>query len=203
MLARNNRKAIALIGSLLLHMLFLSTIGLSRSWVSGRLGSEVYETMDFIERLESGSAKLPKKRLLEGRLTDVGTFEIILLDKDALQKALPKIRKLHLPELEEAIKNKPRIAPIVRAPMVKPKLLAQSKVPYPVNGDGKIGTVIVCVLVGLDGRPEYVSTAGSSGSPVLDGAAIEHCIKYRFLPAQDDKGNKVRCLVYLPVEVSP
>ena len=175
----------------------------TKDFIRSRASGEVYETMDFIEHLESSTASAPKRRLLEGRLTNVDLFEIVLADSAGLKNTLSSIKVLKLPDLAAAIKNKPKVAPIVKAPLVKPKLLNKSKAPYPVNGGGLVGNVIVCVLVGIDGRPEYVSTAGSSGSPVLDGAALEHCIKFRFTPAQDEHGNKVRCLVYIPMEVSP
>ena len=34
-----------------------------------------------------------------------------------------------------------------------------------------------------------------------DGAAIDHCINWRFNPASDARGKPVRCLIYIPVRV--
>lgn len=203
MLLKGNRMIFAFFGSVLIHIILISGFFVSKDFINLRDSGEVYESMDLIEHLEGSLDPVSKNRLISGRLTDVDLFELVIVDDSMLQKAFPQMKKLEIPDLKNVIKNKPKVAPIVRSPMVKPKLLNASAVPYPVKGEGKTGTVVVCILVGSSGRPEYVSTAASSGNPVLDGAAIEHCIGYRFLPAQDDNGNYVRCLVYIPVEVSP
>lgn len=89
--------------------------------------------------------------------------------------------------------------PVVRNPAVRPKLIRYQPVPYPPAAGGASGTVMVVILVGYDGRPEYASLAGSSGNRFLDAAAVEHCIEWQFTPARDAKGRLVRCLVYIPV----
>ena len=130
--------------------------------------------------------------------------------KRALLRLLPwnctywrKLKKIKIEEIDPSSLKKPKIAPIVREPLVKPKLLRHAPVPYPAKAGGQAGRVIVCILVGADGVPEYVSTAASSGNPFLDGAALEECIKWRFSPAQDMEGNDVRCIIYIPVDIKP
>ena len=106
-------------------------------------------------------------------------------------------QRLHQEEMKKAKKT----VPIVKNPAVKPKLIESTPVPYPSEAGGATGTVVVCMLIDFEGRPEYCSLYQSSGNRLLDAAAVEHCISWRFKPAKDAQGRTARCLVYIPVAV--
>jgi len=58
--------------------------------------------------------------------------------------------------------------------------------PYPRDAlrRGEHGTVLLRVLVGIDGLPKQVTIARSSGSPRLDRAALDAVQQWRFRPVQ-------------------
>ncbi|MDO4179096.1 MAG: energy transducer TonB [Phascolarctobacterium sp.] len=164
---------------------------------------EIYETLDNIEVAGSNDPNTSKqsKKLDLAKLAS--PMELFLGDDKSFSKFMEKVDQVDLSKLDLQLENKPKVAPIVNAPAIKPVLISSKRIPYPKYGGGVSGIVTVCVLVGTDGKPEYVSTAGSSGHPMLDGAALDASINWVFTPAKDAKGKKVRCLIYIPVEVKP
>lgn len=157
--------------------------------------NEIYETMAEIRTVDFDKEAVKTRIHNKQGYWSFTPLELYVLDDKI------KVKKIKLEEFDPSYLKKPKVAPIVREPLVRPKLLTHTPVPYPAKAGGQTGRVIVCILVGADGVPEYVSTADSSGNPFLDGAALEHCIKWRFSPAEDADGNSVRCLTYIPVDV--
>jgi periplasmic protein TonB len=75
---------------------------------------------------------------------------------------------------------------------------------YPIEAvrAGIQGTVLLRVLVDENGKPEGVAIARSSGSRVLDRAALQHVLAaWRFHPATRD-GKPVRAWAMVPVKFS-
>lgn len=194
MYSANLRISVAVIISLVLHLgiIFIGHIHGQKKFVAG----EIYETMSEIQAVNYvGESANPRKN------NNRGYWKYAPLNLYILEDGV-KIKKFKTDNFDPQTLKKPKVAPIVREPMVKPKLIKHNPVPYPAKANGHNGRVIVCVLVGVDGVPEYVSTAGSSGNPFLDGAALEECIKWRFSPAEDADGNYVRCLTYISVDIN-
>ena len=76
--------------------------------------------------------------------------------------------------------------------------------PYPADAlrEGRSGTVILEVLVGLDGRPVSVEIAQSSGQRDLDRIAVRHVLaKWRFEPAMRN-GQAVQAIGRVPIAFS-
>lgn len=73
--------------------------------------------------------------------------------------------------------------------------------PYPSEArkNGVEGNVGVRVLIDANGRVTSASVSSSSGSSLLDQAALQAVYKWRFSPARDARGNKVPCYVNIPV----
>lgn len=74
--------------------------------------------------------------------------------------------------------------------------------PYPVDAirNSLMGTVMLRVLVDVDGRPIDVRIERSSGHRVLDAAARKHVLaKWRFRPAMQD-GRTVQAIGLIPVD---
>lgn len=74
--------------------------------------------------------------------------------------------------------------------------------PYPVDAlrEGRSGTVLLQVLVGIDGRPERVTVSRSSGHRDLDRIAARHVERsWRFQPALRD-GVPVQAIGLVPIE---
>ncbi len=161
---------------------------------------DIFQTMDYIESVNQGS-EAESIEISDKIFFEDNTFEIIFCYENEIDNILPI---LNVSELNKT-KNKPEIkhkfAKIVSTPAIKPKLIKRTVIQYPAKANGSEGCVTVCILVGCDGRAEYVSTAKSSGNPFLDGAAVEECIKWKFMPARDKEGRKVRCLIYIPVDI--
>jgi protein TonB len=63
---------------------------------------------------------------------------------------------------------------------------------------GEQGRVVLRVLVNADGRPEQVELRGSSGSPRLDGAALETVRRWKFVPARQGE-RPVAAWVLVPI----
>lgn len=169
----------------------------------GETSDEIYEASDVVEGL---AEKLPEKvERKNGQRSKkyVSSITLVILDRDQVKKVDSRTRHVASQIQDEKLKKEGKSVPISKNPATKPKLVSFSPVPYPSEANGAAGTVIVCFLVSYDGRPEYASTAESSGNRFLDAAAVEHCISWRFTPARDDKGRLVRCLVYIPVTVKP
>ena len=169
----------------------------------GETSDEIYEASDVVEGL---AEKLPEKVERQNSQRSkkyVSSITLVILDRDQVKKVDTRTRHVASQIQDEKLKKEGKSVPISKNPATKPKLVSFSPVPYPSEANGAAGTVIVCFLVSYDGRPEYASTAESSGNRFLDAAAVEHCISWRFTPARDDKGRLVRCLVYIPVTVKP
>jgi protein TonB len=74
--------------------------------------------------------------------------------------------------------------------------------PYPVDAirNALTGTVMLRVLVDVDGKPIDVRIERSSGHRVLDAAARKHVLaKWRFRPAMQD-GRTVQAIGLIPVD---
>lgn len=194
MYSKRFRIAIALVCSLVCHLCLLMA-----GQIHGQhraVSDEVYETM-----LDISPADFDQEAVKSRIHNKKGFFALAPLELYLLEDTPVKLKKIKLEEIDPSTLKKPKIAPIVREPMVKPRLLSHAPIPYPAKAGGATGRVIVCILVGSNGVPEYVSTAASSGNPFLDGAALEACIQWRFIPAQDGDGNDVRCIIYIPVDI--
>ncbi len=140
----------------------------------------------------------------EGATVPMATqVELLLIDKEELPEVRGDTERVATHIREENYRKARKTIPVEKNPAVQPVLVEHSPVPYPPAAGGVVGTVTVCILVGHDGRPEYVSTAESAGNRFLDAAAVDHCISWRFRPARDAGGRVVRCLVYIPVPVRP
>jgi protein TonB len=64
---------------------------------------------------------------------------------------------------------------------------------------GESGTVLIRVMVGIDGRPDDVDVANSSGSRRLDRAAVRAVRRWRFHPARSN-GQPIEASVNVPIE---
>ena len=63
---------------------------------------------------------------------------------------------------------------------------------------GQEGTVVLRVLVTADGAAAHVALERSSGSPHLDGAALERVRNWRFRPARQGSA-QVESWVLVPI----
>lgn len=91
-----------------------------------------------------------------------------------------------------------------RRPTTAPRPIASRSPPprYPAQAlrRGEGGTVVVRVMVGADGVPTDVSVADSSGSRVLDRAALDAVRRWRFTPATGANGEPLADTVQVPIE---
>lgn len=71
--------------------------------------------------------------------------------------------------------------------------------PAAARKEGVKGTVHLKVLINVNGRAIDAQVVGSSGHSALDQSALNAIYKWRFSPAKDAKGQKVRCYVNIPV----
>lgn len=133
----------------------------------------------------------------------VSKIEFVILQQDVADKLFGRTSVIARQVDDQRARDVRKTLPVMKNPAVKPKLVKHTKIRYPAEAGGETGSVVVCFLVGYDGRPEYTSTAESSGNRFLDAAAVDGCIDWRFTPAKDSKGRLVRCLVYIPVQVEP
>ena len=201
MLKKDNYFLFALLFSCVLH---LSIIGyaMNQRNAKGIETGEIYESVEYI-----GVESTNNEGAINNSNNKVFPFNAVLdfvllesQDKDKLEpKNLEVVSIVERLTLKQAHKN----IPVDKNPAVKPKLIYSAAIPYPIRAGAAEGVVVVCILVGIDGIPEYVSTAQSSGNPLLDAAAIDNCIYWRFSPAKDGGGRRVRCLTYIPVHVRP
>ena len=84
---------------------------------------------------------------------------------------------------------------IARNPKVPPRVVSTAAPVYPqaLRDAGIGGRVVVRGVVGIDGRVESAVVVRSSGNSTLDNNAISAFYKWRFSPAKNDAGQKVRC----------
>lgn len=87
------------------------------------------------------------------------------------------------------------------APVTPPRLISRVEPIYPATErkNEVEGTTSVRLLVSADGSVESVGISNSSGSGLLDSAAVEAASQWSFVPAKDERGRAVRCYVSLPV----
>lgn len=84
---------------------------------------------------------------------------------------------------------------IARNPKVPPRVASTAAPYYPpaLRDAGIGGRVVVRGVVGIDGRVESAEIVRSSGNSTLDNNALSAFYKWRFSPAKNDAGQKVRC----------
>lgn len=197
----NKRLLLGMMLSLLLHASIFGCDYMKNILAKDFQSDEIFEVLENIEVIQDDTAKSRMDKFNRKLHIEDEFIKIIFATENDLQQ--PSLKQLGFEDLELDIKQKPKIAPIVHTPEVKPKLLSRKLVPYPAKAGGARGKVTVCILVGIDGKAEYVSTAGSSGNPIIDGVALEHAITWRFSPALDKRGRPVRCLIYIPIMLEP
>ena len=203
-LMSGSRFAIALILSCVLHGgLIVAGVFQSRLGYLGERSEDIYQVSDVVENLSGVDGEKLENQLKQKTGRYVNRMDFILLDKNTIDLAYHNTEIIASQIREDAKRQEQRTVPVSKNPALKPKLIFYDPVPYPTEAAGAVGTVIVCILVGYNGRPEYTSLAESSGNRFLDAAAVEHCIGWRFIPARDSQGRIVRCLLYVPVKVKP
>ena len=84
---------------------------------------------------------------------------------------------------------------IARNPKVPPRVASTAAPVYPqaLRDAGIGGRVVVRGVIGIDGRVESAVAVRSSGNSTLDNNALSAFYKWRFSPAKNDAGQKVRC----------
>lgn len=84
---------------------------------------------------------------------------------------------------------------IARNPKVPPRVVSTAAPVYPqaLRDAGIGGRVVVRGVIGIDGRVESAEVVHSSGNSTLDNNALSAFYKWRFSPAKNDAGQKVRC----------
>lgn len=84
---------------------------------------------------------------------------------------------------------------IARNPKVPPRVASTVAPVYPqaLRDAGIGGRVVVRGVVGIDGRVESAEVVRSSSNSILDNNALSAFYKWRFSPAKNDAGQKVRC----------
>ena len=84
---------------------------------------------------------------------------------------------------------------IARNPKVPPRVVSTAAPAYPqaLRDAGIGGRVVVRGVIGTDGRVESAEVVRSSGNSTLDNNALNAFYKWRFSPAKNDAGQKVRC----------
>lgn len=84
---------------------------------------------------------------------------------------------------------------IARNPKVPPRVASTVAPVYPqaLRDAGIGGRVAVRGIIGVDGRVESAEVVRSSGNSTLDNNALSAFYKWRFSPAKNDAGQKVRC----------
>ena len=86
-------------------------------------------------------------------------------------------------------------------PVQPPRLISRVQPDYPSSArqNSVEGTTYVRLLVSAGGDVESVSVSNSSGSGILDSAAVDAAYQWEFVPAKDERGRAVRCYVSLPI----
>lgn len=89
------------------------------------------------------------------------------------------------------------------APIFNARYLHNTKVPYPLEAKrlGIEGTVVLKVVVSPQGKAEMIEVSTSSGSAVLDAAAVTAVRDWRFLPAHRGR-QAVTEAVVVPIRFS-
>ena len=109
-----------------------------------------------------------------------------------VQSALPPPIAVSPPDTQPADEGPVLVVPASSVPaQVSPVRVMRGEQPlYPAAARrlGERGTVVVRVRVGVEGRPELVEVATSSGSTRLDQAALSAVRHWMFAPAQTAVG---------------
>ena len=84
---------------------------------------------------------------------------------------------------------------IARAPKVPARATSTTAPYYPpaLRDAGIGGRVVVRGVIGVDGRVDSAEVVRSSGNSTLDNNALNAFYKWRFSPAKNDAGQRVRC----------
>lgn len=198
------RLSICFIGSLLVHVLVLGC-----AWVVfnptifSETSADIYDAGDLSGTYLSEPVREADEKVERVARRYVSKIEFVILKQDVADKLFGRTNIIARQVDDQRAKDARKTLPVIKNPAVMPKLVKRTKIRYPAEAGGETGSVVVCLLVGYNGRPEYASTAESSGNRFLDAAALDGCIDWRFTPAKDSKGRLVRCLVYIPVLVEP
>lgn len=113
----------------------------------------------------------------------------------------------NLPAVEHAVVDSGDISgPVVTGPLPSATLeyVRATSPRYPINElrNGVQGTVMLRVLVDVDGSPVSVTVETSSGNRNLDKAALQHVLKtWRFKPAMQN-GQAVQAYGLVPIAFS-
>lgn len=93
---------------------------------------------------------------------------------------------------------------IVRQPAVPPRVTRTQAPNYPAHlkQSGVEGVSVLRLVIGTDGSVEEVVIARSSGHGDLDAAALAAARQWRFSPAKNEQGQRVRCYYQLPMRFS-
>lgn len=92
----------------------------------------------------------------------------------------------------------------IGVPATPPRILASFEPAYPVKARGSNieGTTYVKVLVDVKGKVEEAFLAASSGSSLLDTAAVKALYKWNFIAAKDAYGQPCPCYITIPIKFS-
>lgn len=82
-----------------------------------------------------------------------------------------------------------------------PKIIKHKtpRYPFAAKRDGIEGVTRVKILIDSAGKVEDIIIAESSGSKLLDDAAIKAVKKWRFIPAKNKAGHVIRCYASMPI----
>ncbi len=114
-------------------------------------------------------------------------------DKPRLVEAAPAP---HAPEVAAA--HPAPVATALRDPKPIPGQSPAPRYPAAALRRGESGTVTVRAEIGVDGVPDEVSVATSSGSRLLDRAAMDAVRRWRFTPAMRD-GEAATGTIVVPI----
>lgn len=84
---------------------------------------------------------------------------------------------------------------IAVAPKIPPRVISTVAPYYPsaLKDAGVSGRAVVRGVIDIDGRVESLELLKSTGNSILDDNAMNAFRKWRFTPAKNDSGKKVRC----------
>ena len=86
--------------------------------------------------------------------------------------------------------------------LTAPRILSKVAPPYPeaARQAGIEGTVILKIQIFENGRADNISVSRSSGSELLDDAAVATIQQWRFVPAKDqNSGQAIPCYTTIPI----
>jgi len=85
--------------------------------------------------------------------------------------------------------------------IIPPSILSKVAPSYPESArqGGIEGTVVLKIQILENGRADTISLSRSSGSEVLDDAAIATIKQWRFIPAKDRNGQAISCYTTIPI----